>query len=477
MKVIGLLPLVVVFSFATTEEDVATGIEWQPSVKKECTKDFSTFADKSIDECKAICFQMDGCGEFSSPIENHRKGCRIAKGKEGCTISDGDATSYRMHQITITSGMEDEEGPGSRRRRRTDSRRRTHMPIMTAASKAMSELKAKKDAEDKQRALEEEAHAGMAEDSLAILKETSIKNKYKRQKLMLEVDKPQMITERSLAADGTKTAVQQATEAQDATLSKQKSAMTVQVPALKANTVKVEGAFDVAVAQAQRVAKTLLATEKAVEKMMSDPGVMADQDRAIAVAILGKLRVAGALVSGDLPSLDPEQGKHEYLVHLKDSMMIALRNPSEKNLAEAKIAYKTATTIVTNDSMGDVDGVKQEADQLKKKAKAQEEEQQLAVENQQSKNEEKQGLVEIAQAAAKEKLTQQAITASGDPSAVAPDVEMPKIKIPFDEPDVVEVRRGYYDPPGDGGELDLGTARSEPTAYTPSTNLPGDFLI
>merc|ERR1711865_369483 len=419
MKVISLLPLVVVFSFATTEEDVATGIEWQPSVKKECTKDFSTFADKSIDECKAICGQMDGCGEFSSPIENHRKGCRIAKGKEGCTISDGDATSYKMHQITITAGMEDEEGPGSRRRRRTDSRRRTHMPIMTAASKAISDLKAKKDAEDKQRALDEEANAGMAEDSLVILKETAIKKKYKSQKLMLEVEKPQMFTEGSLSADGTKkSAVQQATEAQDATLRKQKSVMTVQVPALEANTVKVEGAFDVVVSQAKRVAETLLTTEKAVEKMMSDPGVMADQDRAIAVAILGKLRVAGALVSGDLPSLDPEQGKHEYLVHLKDSMMIALRNPSEKNLAAAKIAYKTATTIVTNDSMGDVDGVQQEADQLKKKAKAQEEEQQLAVENQQSKNEEKQGLVEIAQAAAKEKLIQQAITASGDPSAV-----------------------------------------------------------
>merc|ERR1740127_175824 len=102
--------------------------------------------------------------------------------------------------------------------------------------------------------------------------------------------------------------------------------------------------------------------------------------------------------------------------------MIALRNPSEKNMEDAKIAYKTATKILTNDAQGDVDATKQEADDLKKKAKAQENEQQLAAENQQSENEEKQVLVETAQAAAKEKLTEQAITASGDPTAVAPVV-------------------------------------------------------
>lgn len=480
MKVISLLALVVMLSFATTDEDAATGIDWRPSHNKECTQDFSTFADKSVDQCKLICAQIDGCDEFSSPIENHRKGCRIAKGKGGCAVSDGSATSYKMHHVIITSGMEDEEGPGSRRRRRTDSRRRTHMPIVTDSSQKIAELKDKKEAKDKQKALDDASMAGAAQDSKAILKEIKIKGKYKHLQTIIEATtdrKGAGITTPTKRGGEEKTLLQQAAEAQDATLSKQYSALQVQLPALQANSQKVEGAFDSAVVNAKRVTEKLLATEAAVEQMMTDPGAMADQDRAIAVAILGKLRVAGALVSGDFPALDPEQGKHEYLVHLKDSMMIALRNPSEKNMEDAKIAYKTATKILTNDAQGDVDATKQEADDLKKKAKAQENEQQLAAENQQSENEEKQVLVETAQAAAKEKLTEQAITASGDPTAVAPVVQMPKLKIPFADPDVVKVQRGFYDPPGDGGELDLGTARSEPATYKPSTNLPGDFMI
>merc|ERR1711865_619453 len=83
--------------------------------------------------------------------------------------------------------------------------------------------------------------------------------------------------------------------------------------------------------------------QRAIKTLMDDPGKLADQDRQIAVAILGKLRVAKALVNGDLLSLKPHQKKLDWVVSLKEATEKAVRHPSKENLAAAKQAYKEAS--------------------------------------------------------------------------------------------------------------------------------------
>merc|ERR1711865_914514 len=83
--------------------------------------------------------------------------------------------------------------------------------------------------------------------------------------------------------------------------------------------------------------------QRAIKTLMDDPGKLADQDRQIAIAILGKLRVAKALVNGDLLSLKPLQRKVDWVVNLKDATEKAMRHPSKQNLAAAKEAYTEAS--------------------------------------------------------------------------------------------------------------------------------------
>merc|ERR1712166_1721529 len=315
---LGTAAVIVMNNQTDVIEEEAGGIRWMPQSNKQCSKDFTTFADKTVVECQSICSQIDGCDEFSSPIENHMNGCRIAKGKTGCKPEGGDAKFYKATVVVEDQKAPDVEGPGPRRRRRSDSRRRTHMPIKTRAS---MQLAAVQKTEDKKK---EEAAARMApmmdpavrQEQLLISKEVITKSKYNS---MVSDAKIRDHLERDAADSGDGLGLEKGMTTHDVAkvqirvLQKQVTKNKVEIPLLKRQVMKEDGGYDMAVLDGHKVAGKVKEAEKAIEKLMMDPGAMADQDRAVAVAILGKLRVAGAFVNGDLPSLSADQHSHEYL--------------------------------------------------------------------------------------------------------------------------------------------------------------------
>jgi len=491
-KSLCLLALVLVFSLVQAGEEEAGGIRWMPQSNKQCGKDFTTFADKTVAECQSICSQIDGCDEFSSPIENHMNGCRVAKGKTGCKPEGGDAKFYKATMVVENEKAPDVEGPGARRRRRSDSRRRTHMPIKTRASMQLAAIQQK---EDKKK---EEAAARMApmmdpavrREQLLISKETITKVKYNGMvsdaKIRAEIERLAADKKGIAAADGLGLEKGMTThdvaKVQIRVLQKQVTKNKVEIPLLKRQVMKEEGGFDMAVLDGHKVAAKVKAAEKAIEVLMMDPGAMADQDRSVAVAILGKLRVAGALVNGDLPSLSADQHSHEYLVHMRKAMIKAVRNPSVKNVMAAKVAYKTATNIMTQNSKAAVKETVKEAKDLATKTKALEQEQQLSTNAGAAKDADNKEQAAIAADATKAAIGKAAVDASGDPSAIPPEVTLPKPPLPPRlKPGQVYMPRGYYDAPAAGETFatqatnELGATQSDIPDYQPSTDLPGDF--
>lgn len=79
-----------------------------------------------------------------------------------------------------------------------------------------------------------------------------------------------------------------------------------------------------------------------IQKMMQDPGKLAQQDQEIGIAILGKLRVAKALVNGDLAPITKHQHKVDWVVKLREGVQKALAHPSKENLENAQALYKAA---------------------------------------------------------------------------------------------------------------------------------------
>lgn len=486
-KSLCLVALVLVFSLVEAGEEEAGGIRWDPQTNKQCSKDFNTFADKTVEECQSICSQIDGCDEFSSPIENHMNGCRIAKGMAGCKPEDGDAKFYKATVVVENEKAPDVEGPGDRRRRRSDARRRTHMPIKTRASMQIAAI---------DRLEEKEKETGAAKkapmldpavqaEQLMISKEVILKSKWRQATADQKIR--DMLTQKG---SGENSGPQIKTDAtshdiavmQVAMLSKQVKKTAVAIPLLKQQVMKAEGAYDTAVLDGQKVASKVKDAEKAIEKLMMDPGAMADQDRSIAVAILGKLRVAGALVNGDLPSLSNDQHSHAYLVHMREAMVKAVRNPSEKNVMAAKVAYKTATNIMAQNGNAAVKETVKEAKDLEKKSKALKQEQNLSADSGAAGDAANKEQAAIASDATKEAVGRAAVIASGDPTAIPPEVTLPKTPLPPSlKPGQVKLQRGYYDEPAAGENFatqaanELGSAQSAIPDYQPSTDLPGDF--
>lgn len=490
-KSLCLLALVLVFSLVEAGEEEAGGIRWDPQTNKQCSKDFNTFADKTVEECQSICSQIDGCDEFSSPIENHMNGCRIAKGKTGCKPENGDAKFYKATVVVENEKAPDVEGPGARRRRRSDARRRTHMPIKTRASiqiaaiNRVEEKEKEKDVAKKAPMMDPAVQA----EQLMTSKEVIMKSKWRQAKADQKITA--LINAGSGANSGGGHGIKKGASSHDVAvmqvkvLTKQVEKTAVAIPLLKQQVMKEKGAYDMAVLDGQKVASKVKDAEKAIEKLMMDPGAMADQDRGIAVAILGKLRVAGALVNGDLPSLSNDQHSHAYLVHMREAMVKAVRNPSAKNVMAAKVAYKTATNIMAQNGNAAVKETTKEAKDLAKKTTALKQEQNLSADSGAARDAANKEQAAIASDATKEAVGRAAVIASGDPTAIPPEVTLPKPPLPPSlKPGQVTLQRGYYDEPAAGENFatqatnELGSTQSAIPAipdYQPSTDLPGDF--
>merc|ERR1712070_842865 len=270
--------LVLALSFAEAGEEATGGIEWRPQHNKQCSKDFTTFADKSVTECESLCSQIDGCSEFSSPIPEHINGCRIAKGKAGCAPSAGDANLYKAVMVTENESMPDEEGPGASRRRRSDSRRRTHMPIKTKTSQTIAALKKQETDEQQADAAAQQVDEHLKLENAKIVEEMEYKKKYKQLQTNLKIK--EIIEKADSANSGpSKASVSKVEDVQIKALKKQISSAQAQIPVISKKITALMGAYDVAVIDAQRVVSKVKMAEKAIETMMLDPGVMADQDR------------------------------------------------------------------------------------------------------------------------------------------------------------------------------------------------------
>merc|ERR1719331_609369 len=137
------LLVVAAISLALSTEVPDDDVVWKfdPQKFTVCTTNFDSHPDMALNDCKSLCLQTSGCEQFSFPIQDQKLGCRIAQ-KGGCQPQNAEGPGYNLYQRVQAPEDEppDVEGPGARRRRRTDARRRTHNVIKTDATEEMNTI-------------------------------------------------------------------------------------------------------------------------------------------------------------------------------------------------------------------------------------------------------------------------------------------------------------------------------------------------
>merc|ERR1712054_207198 len=145
-------------------------------------------------------------------------------------------------------------------------------------------------------------------------------------------------------------------------LKTQMTSLKAETPLLRHNMEKAEQSYEVAKEERKTVERRVKYAESAVEKLMTDNGRLADQDRLAAEAILGKLRVAGALITGDLPTLTPDQKEQLWMKQMQEAMFKAVRNPNKPNMQEAEQTYRTAAKVMQQMGQGEVQALAAKAE-------------------------------------------------------------------------------------------------------------------
>jgi hypothetical protein len=314
----------------------STGMDDVPSVFVPnqfwiCSENFESHAGLSVYQCKSLCLAQAGCQEFSYPLDDAPSGCRIAK-QGGCEARPYDNELYSVYkkQAAPTDEPPDMEGPGARRRRRTDSRRRTHSPAKTTHSDENMELRAKKTDAEKAQAEADAARIQGENDSILYMKEH--KAKAEVEKLQLDWKIKQHILDQPKTDKKEETAVKKEETAETAgktDLESQVKALKSSEKVMTANIRNAENSIETTESQKLGVLQKISLAKASIEQLMNDPGKLADQDRQIGIAILGKLRVAKALINGDIVSLKHEQTKVPWVVRLREATEKALRHPSK----------------------------------------------------------------------------------------------------------------------------------------------------
>merc|ERR1711998_397074 len=129
------------------EEVDGQGFTWATERPMECSQNYKSHVDKTVEDCKLLCIQSPECTEFSSPLRGQALGCRVSR-ENGCapkaTPGEPQYVLYKKERLSAQeeAAAEDVEGTGARRRRRTEARRRSSQPLKTPARKKMEVIQA-----------------------------------------------------------------------------------------------------------------------------------------------------------------------------------------------------------------------------------------------------------------------------------------------------------------------------------------------
>merc|ERR1712070_938462 len=446
--------LVIGLALSVDQPDDDIKWEFDPQKFTVCSTNFESHPDLSLDDCKSLCIQNSGCDQFSFPIQDQKLGCRLAK-QGGCEPRNADGPGYNLYQKKKAAQDEpaDEEGSGARRRRRTDARRRTHSQIMTSATNEMTRIieQQKKEALQIAKASEAAAageQAAEREHKLQLaqkdVEKQSLDMKIKRD-IEEKVAGDSSSSSSSSSAEGGAGAAYARAESHLAAVKNDLKNLKAQARVDRTNTETAQGALEITDAQRDVVNNKIKFAVQSVEQLMQSPGKLADEDRMIAVAILGKLRVAAALVRGDLPALDRHQSRVDWVSNLKQTMLKAVRNPSAANMEAARAAYKTAAAMKAKEQEDTNAAEEAEAKELQEQAQAKQIQEETAEAEQEAEQKEAEEQAQIDSATA----TQAAIEKANEADPTAPDPQVSvTVKAPPPPPPIPTkvIQRGFYDP-------------------------------
>jgi hypothetical protein len=301
---------------------------------------------------------------------------------------------------------------------------------------------AKKKQAEKARAAAEAARIQGENDSILYMKEHKAKAEVEKLQLDWKIkqhilDQPKTDKKEETAETAGKTDL----ESQVKALKSSEKVMT-------ANIRNAENSIETTESQKLGVLQKISLAKASIEQLMNDPGKLADQDRQIGIAILGKLRVAKALINGDIVSLKHEQTKVPWVVRLREATEKALRHPSKENLEAAKEAYKQAAATNEKSTLDSLAAQEAEQKRLADEAKAAEEAKILNAKDAADKVAAAKEAARIQTAfnqAAADRAAAQAAPANSitTPTAAAIAPVEPVLPPP---PIIRKVKRGFFDP-------------------------------